>query len=276
MDDYKYLEQTIKFCKLLPGLYSSDIAVTVTDLEKHLLMQQAKSFKLNSDVNEPIRKGGGIEKAIKTKQPIVARIPQELYGISIITRTVPLFNEKTGSIIGVISIAISQEKESSIMEMVSELHDSSKSMENSSHALFESSEKLSRKSNDMNANIDAVTDEINKMDNIIGYIKSVSETSNLLGLNASIEAARAGDAGRGFAVVAEEMRKLAINSKESSVEILTSLHDLKNNINALISGIQEFSEVSVSQSEQTEHISDESKHLSVLSKKLADFSKKLL
>lgn len=276
MNDYNYLEQVIKVCKLLPNLYTSDIAVTVTDLEKHLIMQQPKTFKLNLSVNDPIRKGGGLEKSIKTKQTVVAKLPYELYGFSVITHSTPIFNDETGAIIGAISIAISQERESSIMEMASELLNASKSMETFSQNLFESSGKLSQKSNDMNSNIGAVTDEINKMDNIIGYIKSVSETSNLLGLNASIEAARAGDAGRGFAVVAEEMRKLATNSKESSVEILKSLHDLKSNINDLILGIQEFSEISASQSDQTEQISDESKQLSLLSGKLADFSKELL
>ncbi len=276
MNDYSYLEQITHFCKLLPDLYTSDVAVTVTDLEKHLVIIQPKTFKFNANINDPIRKGGGHEKAIKTKQTVIAKLPTELFGFSVVTHSAPIFNAETGKVIGAISIAISQERESAIMDMASELLSSSKTMETFSHNLFDSSSKLSQKSNDMNSNIVAVTDEISKMDNIIGYIKSVSETSNLLGLNASIEAARAGDAGRGFAVVAEEMRKLAVNSKESSVEILKSLNDLKSNINYLISGIQEFSEISVSQSNQTENISDESGHLNLLSKKLAEFSKEVL
>ncbi|SFR58115.1 PocR ligand-binding domain-containing protein [Anaeromicropila populeti] len=65
-------------------------------------------------------------------------------------------------------------------------------------------------------NIKSISDEINA---ILKAIKSIADQTKMLGLNASIEAARAGDAGRGFSVVAGEIRNLSQNSKETAIKI---------------------------------------------------------
>ena len=67
---------------------------------------------------------------------------------------------------------------------------------------------------------------------VIGVITAVAESTNLLALNAAIEAARAGDAGRGFSVVAEEVKKLSVQTMQSTAKISETINALKRDIGA--------------------------------------------
>ena len=76
--------------------------------------------------------------------------------------------------------------------------------------------------------IGEVQQKTDNIENIVKYISGIAENTNLLSLNASIEAARAGDAGRGFAVVADEIRKLADQSIEYNNQIKQIVDDIRN------------------------------------------------
>ena len=80
-------------------------------------------------------------------------------------------------------------------------------------------------------------------------ITQIASQTNLLSLNASIEAARAGDAGRGFAVVADEIRKLADQSKESAAQITAIIGELMKNSNNSVEIMKQMSEIMNIQSE---------------------------
>lgn len=79
----------------------------------------------------------------------------------------------------------------------------------------------------------------NGISNIIGIITSISEKTNLLSLNASIESARAGEAGKGFSVVAEEISKLASQTRESIKDIVNLIDNTTKAVNL---GAEKFQE----------------------------------
>ncbi|OCQ18316.1 chemotaxis protein [Pseudoalteromonas luteoviolacea] len=94
--------------------------------------------------------------------------------------------------------------------------------------------------NELAANMEKQVGEINT---ILDSIRSVADQTNLLALNAAIEAARAGEHGRGFAVVADEVRGLANNSKESSEQISSLLNDLNDISQSVVNAIKDNTEL---------------------------------
>ena len=226
---------------------------------------------------EQLKEGTIMHRSLTLRQRQAAVVLKEnsKFGFSYTSTATPI-KDDDGSVVGVIAYGMPLDKQDKLTEMAEQLDSVIQTIGSGSSEFASSSEQLAATTTELASNTEKIRDDVNNMDTIISFIMDIASQTHLLGLNAAIEAARAGDAGRGFNVVAEEIRKLAGRTQTSGKEVTAKLTRIKNNIDALAEKVLQVSAVSQQQASTSEEINASIQEMEPMTKELLALAAELV
>lgn len=167
-----------------------------------------------------------------------------------------------------------KEKAEEIYRYSAELHNSIEQAAEATEELASSSEELAATSEDTYNTASKAFEDVKSTTAILGIIKRVAKQTNLLGLNASIQASQAGEYGRGFSVVAEEVRKLAYESSNSVGNIAAMLSEFRASVELVLKNVEQSNIITKEQAKANQDITVMLDNLRSISKKLTGMAKR--
>lgn len=230
------LQSLIDSAPYINRMRENGYMVGVTDREKSLIFIPNKIIDINIKPNQMLPDDDPMIQVMNTGKPLEVKVSKELYGIPFKAYYCPI-RDKNNNIIGGLALGRELEIEEKVLELSQVLSQSIEQITDGLSHIAKGSQNQEQISGRMVETVEMSTQKYEETDNIINFIKSVSNQTNLLSLNAQIEAARVGMAGKGFAVVANEMKKLG-NSSGQAVSnignIITEIKKSNETVNELV------------------------------------------
>ena len=250
---YTLMEAALKFAPLIQQLVPIDCSVAVADREKFLIDILFEGFDLKSNEGKPIPKDSGVFRAIQSGDPQSTVLPKEVYGVAFKSVTVPIIDD-TENVIGCIALGLSLKTQETLIEAAHSFASTHEEIVASTEEVAAAAQELFAEMETLNGLQGKMVELVEKTEVILDFIKKIAANSNLLGLNAAIEAARVGREGRSFEVVATEIRKMAENSAKSVEEIKVVIDTIKQNVYEISNEISKVLEISQHQAASTGEI----------------------
>lgn len=250
----KILDSYPEIIKGLKDILPDDMVFYSTDTEKFLWKDETAFPVPFVVVGKPFAAGATADRVIQSQKPMVMELDESYYGMPLKVRNCPAFDDDDPTkVVGTFGSAIRRTNAHSLRKISDTyntgMHEISAAIEENAAAAGEINLN-EKKLNEEIMGIHRVADEIVS---ILDYIKTIADQTKMLGLNAAIEAARAGDAGRGFGVVGEEIRKLSESSKSTAMEIRKLTQEIQDKIDLAIGS----SEIAMKSSEEQAAASQE-------------------
>ncbi|MFZ5632149.1 MAG: methyl-accepting chemotaxis protein [Bacillota bacterium] len=275
MGDNGYIQRYVDMAPVLKEVMGEDYAVTVSDTERFLYYVPGIELDHKIQAGEPIKPGTLTHRCLESGKRVVATAGSELYGIPYMGK-VTCIKDGSNNIVGTLGFWLPITRAEKMKNMAEKMVAAVSQISSYTTNLSASAQELASTVQTINSNTQQMLNDVNNTDGILQLINEVSSQTHLLGLNAAIEAARAGDQGRGFNVVAEEIRKLASRTNTSVKDIKGIIDVMKGHIESMANQISEVSAVSEEQAASSQDVMGFITELDGITAELKELSEELV
>lgn len=265
----RIFESLIDVVPVIKELFKEDTAIVIEDKEKVLFVSPGDRIKPPNKQGDAVEDNMARDKAKLSKKTTLTVLTKEIHGVDLKILHIPIL-DSNNNYIGVFCLIRNTEKENLALITSKTLQSSIEETNENIGEIENGSLKLSDHLNLIIDKIEHTSNNIKESSGVVDLIKNISSQINMLGLNASIEAARAGDQGRGFSVVAKEMRKLSLVSSDSSKRIFNYLEEMKDSIEIIQNSIKLLGDIASNQVARVEEVSAALDEIASNSKKLIE------
>lgn len=214
------LEDIVNLAPILKAAFPYDISIAVCDTVKFLAYYPGDSIDLGIRAGQVIQPDEPLYYALKHDEHSVANVPKEYYGYEFVGTVLPVHDEDE-RVCGAICIQVRRQTE--LREIADRIALSLNQANNRISQVAEGSGLLANYSQKLLVQSESTAHSVRKSGEVLAMLRKVADQTNLLGINAAIEAAHAGERGRGFDVVAKEIRKFSKETEQSAQRIRDTL-----------------------------------------------------
>jgi archaellum component FlaC len=255
-------------------LFDHDVTIYIADTEKILKILRSGKLTLSSKEGDPTPKAGPPGQALKTGKTVIDIVPAEMYGVPFKSYSIPI-KDADGKVIGLLLAAKNIENMSKVLTLSENVSNSLKQISLASNEISQEIDKIIDSNSETSSALNKANKNAKDTNEILQFIQGVSSQTNLLGLNAAIEASRAGDNGKGFGVVAQEIRKLSKSSSESVKKIDSVLKEITSSMGIVTNTINKSNSNFEAASSAIEKITSSIQELASNAELLEELAKKI-
>ncbi|OLN21983.1 chemotaxis protein [Domibacillus antri] len=258
-------------------LMKEDINLGIVDKSSNafLCYMPSKEIDFQIKAGDPINPDDHNVQTALRGQVSHTYVSEDVYGVPFGAAAFPVYDDQ-GQIVGAIAVGYPMDKEQKLDQYMERIERIVTDLQEKIHTVASHSEELAAASDEVAAQSKNALENSEKTQDITNFIRSVSRQTNLLGLNASIEAARAGQYGAGFNVVAQEVRKLSNETSNATESIEQALSIISTNIGSLMENTSHIHQASKQQADLVQDFSYIMDSLSTVSEEMKQFMKQVM